>query len=135
MPKVSRVLETSIYVTDLERAVRFYEDLFGFPTLFSDQRLCALDVNGQSVLLVFLRGASASPIDLPGGTIPGHDGAGPLHFALAVDELGPWEQALAERHIVIEARVHWPRGGDSIYFRDPDDHVLELVTPGCWATY
>jgi catechol 2,3-dioxygenase-like lactoylglutathione lyase family enzyme len=35
----------------------------------------------------------------------------------------------------IESRVKWPRGGESIYFRDPDDHLVELVTPGTWAIY
>jgi len=27
------------------------------------------------------------------------------------------------------------RGGHSIYFRDPDGHLLELATPGLWAIY
>ena len=22
-----------------------------------------------------------------------------------------------------------------LYFRDPDEHLLELVSPGCWAIY
>ncbi|HWQ03343.1 MAG TPA: glyoxalase, partial [Candidatus Nitrosotenuis sp.] len=26
-------------------------------------------------------------------------------------------------------------GGRSIYFRDPDGHSLELVTPGVWPNY
>ncbi|MDF2970539.1 MAG: glyoxalase, partial [Microvirga sp.] len=42
---------------------------------------------------------------------------------------------LGERKIPIESRVTWPRGGTSLYFRDPDGHVLELATPGLWATY
>jgi len=31
--------------------------------------------------------------------------------------------------------VKWSRGGESLYFRDPDDHLVELATPGIWATY
>jgi hypothetical protein len=31
--------------------------------------------------------------------------------------------------------VVWPEGSTSIYFRDPDGHLLELVTPGLWPNY
>ena len=74
---------------------------------------------------------------LPGGTIPPHDGHGPLHvaFAVAAADLPAWEQRLAAHKVAIEGRTDWPRGGQSIYFRDPDGHLLELATPGLWATY
>jgi Lactoylglutathione lyase and related lyases len=137
MPKVNQVLETAIYVDDLERAEKFYDDLFGFPRLFSDWRACAYDVGGRSVLLLFLRSASLEAIPMGGDFIPPHDGNGRLHLAFAIerDELAPWIKMLAARNIPIESRVRWQRGGESIYFRDPDGHLLELVTPGCWAIY
>ena len=73
----------------------------------------------------------------PGGTIPPHDGQGPLHigFAISADELAAWEDRLLERGIAVESRITWSRGGTSLYFRDPDGHLLELLTPGLWATY
>jgi len=43
--------------------------------------------------------------------------------------------ALREHGIAIESTITWPRGGTSIYFRDPDGHLLELVTPGIWDIY
>ena len=99
--------------------------------------MCAFDVGGRSVLLLFRRGASADTMVLPGGTIPPHDGQGPLHmaFAVAAEELPAWEDLLRERGIAVEGRTDWPRGGRSIYFRDPDGHLLELATPGLWPTY
>jgi catechol 2,3-dioxygenase-like lactoylglutathione lyase family enzyme len=137
MPKLEAVLESALYVDDLERARSFYEECLGLPLLLATQRMCALDVGGRSVLLLFLRGASSEDMTTPGGTIPGHDGQGPLHiaFAVASDELAAWEGRLEERGIPVESRVTWPRGGTSVYFRDPDGHVLELATPGLWATY
>lgn len=70
------------------------------------------------------------------GTIPPHDGAGRLHvaFAIAAADLPDWEARLEHNGIAIEGRTHWPRGGESIYFRDPDGHLLELATPGVWPT-
>ena len=37
--------------------------------------------------------------------------------------------------IEIESRVTWPGGGTSLYFRDPEGHLLELLTPGVWQIY
>ena len=137
MPKLNAVLESALYVDDLSRARNFYEETLGLPLLLANQRMCALDVGGRSVLLLFLRGASSEDMATPGGTIPGHDGHGPLHiaFAVATDELPAWEERLEERGISVESRVTWPRGGTSVYFRDPDGHILELATPGLWATF
>jgi catechol 2,3-dioxygenase-like lactoylglutathione lyase family enzyme len=137
MPKLGRVIETSLYVDDLDRAARFYEQVLELPVLTGDARFCAYDVGGMSVLLVFRRGATLETVHLPGGTIPPHDGHGPLHIALAIetDDLAAWETRLGEHGVAIEGRTDWPRGGHSIYFRDPDNHLVELVTPGTWRIY
>ena len=74
---------------------------------------------------------------MPEGTILPHDGHGDLHiaFAIAADELPDWEKRLTARGIPIEGCAKWTRGGESIHFRDPDRHLLELATPGLWAIY
>ena len=51
------------------------------------------------------------------------------------DALAEWEARLAEEAIAIEGRTKWRRGGESIYFRDPDGHLLELATPGLWPGF
>ena len=137
VPKLGRVLETALYVDDLERATRFYEDVLGLKSLNQDSRFRAYDVGGTNVLLLFKRGATLETVHLPGGTIPPHDGHGPLHiaFAITAGELPVWGKRLSEHGIATEGRTDWPRGGHSIYFRDPDGHLLELVTPGVWETY
>jgi catechol 2,3-dioxygenase-like lactoylglutathione lyase family enzyme len=137
MPKLDGVLETALYVDDLDRAVRFYMDVLGLESLYRDGRLAAFAVGGRSVLLLFPRGGSLETVHMPGGTIPPHDGSGPLHiaFAIAKEALAEWEARLRAHKIEIEGRTTWKRGGESIYFRDPDGHLLELATPGLWAIY
>jgi catechol 2,3-dioxygenase-like lactoylglutathione lyase family enzyme len=137
MPQLDAVLETALYVDDLDRAVRFYRDVLELKPLYEDSRLTAFSVGDRNVLLLFPRGGSLETVHMPGGTIPPHDGAGPLHVAFAIgkDELPAWEERLGANNIAIEGRTTWKRGGESIYFRDPDGHLLELATPGLWAIY
>jgi catechol 2,3-dioxygenase-like lactoylglutathione lyase family enzyme len=137
MPELDGVLETALYTDDMERARAFYEGVLELKSIFGDSRLTAYGVAPRSVLLIFKRGAARETVTMPGGTIPGHDGAGPLHIAFAIgrDELGRWEQHLKARGVAIEGATNWSRGGRSIYFRDPDGHLLELATPGLWSVY
>lgn len=48
------------------------------------------------------------------------------------------EAAAREKGVALESQVHCgddrPQG-DSLYFRDPDGHLVELITPGCWPIY
>ncbi len=77
------------------------------------------------------------PIETLGGSIPPHDGSGPVHIAFSVerDELAPWQEHLQQHGIALEGWTEWPRGDVSVYFRDPDDHLLEIATPGLWRGY
>ena len=94
--KLDRVIETCLYVDDLDRAGAFYETVLGLPAMTGDGRFRAYDVGGKSVLLLFRRGATLRTVHMPGGTIPPHDGHGPLHlaFAIAGDALPQWEERL-----------------------------------------
>ena len=134
---VTGILETALHVEDVMRSREFYQNIFGFPVLEGDERFCALNVADRQVLLLFKKGGSTTPMAVPGGIIPPHGGDGNLHFAFAIPaaDLSAWEARLREQGVAIESRVHWARGGESIYFRDPDGHLGELVTPGNWAIY
>jgi catechol 2,3-dioxygenase-like lactoylglutathione lyase family enzyme len=135
---VDGILETALYVNDLGRAAAFYQGVLGLDSLFEDDRLIALDSGGRrSVLLLFRRGTTLETVTMPGGTIPPHDGQGPAHVALAVrpKALPEIESRLAAAGIAVEGRTKWPRGGTSIYVRDPDGHLVEFATPGVWPIY
>jgi catechol 2,3-dioxygenase-like lactoylglutathione lyase family enzyme len=81
MPRTSGILETSLYVDDLQAAVAFYRDLFDFELFFAEHRMAALGVPGGQILLLFQRGATLDPAPGPGGGfIPPHHGEGNLHL-------------------------------------------------------
>jgi len=136
-PPLAGVIETALYVDDMARARAFYETVLGLVPMFEDARLTGYPVGGRSALLVFLRGSTRETVVLLGGTIPPHDGAGPVHIALGVEAavLPAWEAHLAAQGIPIEGRTEWPRGSRSLYVRDPDGHLVELVSPGLWPVW
>jgi len=133
---IRRLLETALYCDDVARTAAFYEQLLERPPMLESERLVAFDAGEATVLLIFRRG-HAQPLRTLGGLVPGHDGAGPVHIAFAIDrsDLAPWESRLGRLGIPIESRVTWDTGGVSIYFRDPDGRSVELATPGLWPTY
>ncbi len=140
MLRIDRVLETALYVEDMVRAIEFYQRVFGLEVLLRSaepDRLTALDVGGTQVLLLCKTGASTQAVTVPGGKIPPCDGSGNSHlaFPIPVSQLEAWERHLADNAIAIESKVRWERGGQSLYFRDPDGNLLELATPGLWSTY
>ena len=130
-PKLDGILESSLYVDDLPRSVRFYQEIFGFPVI-SDfgERGCAMHAGPHQVLLLFKKGASRE-------ILSPHDGDGELHIAFAIPaaELAAWESWLAKKGIAVEEKRSWELGGWSLYFRDPDRHLIELATPGVWSVY
>ena len=66
---------------------------------------------------------------------PQRNATGAIHvaFGIARSELHDWEAWLSELGIPIESRkIH---GGEALYFRDPNGHLLEMVPPGVWNIY
>jgi len=84
----------------------------------------------HQVLLLFKKRASRK-------TQSAHDGDGELHVAFAIPsaELANWQSWLQTRGIVVEKKRTWELAGWSLYFRDPDGHLIELATPGTWSVH
>lgn len=133
-PPIEGLLETSLYAADVAGTAAFYRDLFGFRALVESPRLVAFEVAGKHVLLVFQRGATEADVVEARGTIPGHDGRGRLHLALSIAaaDLDAWRTRLHDHRVSVSGEYRWPRGGTSLYFRDPDGALVELATPGLW---
>lgn len=131
MPPINGMLETALYVDDPEKSAQFYHRIFGFIPFSSGERLTAMRIADKQVLLLFKKGLSSQLPTLP------HDGTGRLHLAFAIDakQLEAWQQWLIDCGVKVEERKKWERGGTSLYFRDPDGHLVEVATPGVWSIY
>lgn len=125
------MLETALYVADLGRSVAFYQRVLGFQLASQPiDRMCALAITADQVLLLFRKGGSAQATVTPYGTIPPTDGDGSLHVAFSIppSDFELWQDRLRASGVGVESLVNWPEGGRSIYFRDPDNHAIELKT-------
>ena len=130
MSAVKGISETALYVDDMRRSVAFYHRVFGFPVLTANDRLSALRAAPLQMLLIVRKGATVNPLVTPEGTVPPHDGSGQLHIAFAVPsgQLNEWRATLEGHGVEIESEMKWEKGGQSLYFRDPDQHCIELKT-------
>lgn len=133
-PRLYAVLETTLYVTDLERAVAFYKNVLGLRLISDDcfvgGRGAALQVGlGPSVLLLFR--AEVTRVE---GALPAHGTTGTGHAAFRVepDEMPAWRERLREHGVTIEREFTFGDNPPSIYFRDPAGNSLELAVASIW---
>jgi catechol 2,3-dioxygenase-like lactoylglutathione lyase family enzyme len=116
------ILESSLYVTDLDRAVAFYRDVLGLRPIndgyFEGGRGAAFQVgSGSSVLLLF-----RAEITRLGGIL-----------RIEPAEMEIWRQRLRDHGVAIEKEFAFGDNPPSIYFRDPHGNSLELAVSSIWA--
>lgn len=129
--KIQSVVETVVYVNDLDASEDFYGRILGLQLIQKEVgRHLFYEVGNSNVLLLFL-----PDVTLTCEMFPTHGAHGPGHFALGIkrQDLDLWREHLNSQGIAIEQEADWPRGGKSIYFRDPAGNLAELVTPGLWG--
>jgi catechol 2,3-dioxygenase-like lactoylglutathione lyase family enzyme len=132
VPPVAAVVETAVYAADLAAAEAFYAGVLGLPVAGREPgRHVFFRVGDAGMLLVFDSAATRA-----GGDLPPHGAIGPGHFALGVRaaDLDGWKARLAASGVAVEKELTWPRGGRSLYLRDPAGNSVELITPGVWGT-
>jgi catechol 2,3-dioxygenase-like lactoylglutathione lyase family enzyme len=132
----SAILESALYVADLDAAQDFYSGVLGLDLLGKVEGRHLFFRCGGGVLLIFNAEATkmppASDASLkvpPHGTV----GNGHLCFAAGADEIVRWIAHLEANKIVIESEFEWPQGGRSIYIRDPSGNSIEFAEPRIWG--
>lgn len=137
MTTITGVAEAVLYVSDLDRAAQFYIEVLGLPltAAFDDARF--LQTGLDSTLILF----DVDGISRRQSAIPSHGSVGQGHVAFAVPagEIDAWRERLQAHGVTIEHERVWSLGSRSIYFRDPDENSLELISadhyPKNWQQY
>ena len=133
--RASAVLESALYVTDLDAAEVFYRDVLGLEPAGKVENRHAFFRCGQSIVLLFNAQATEIQSKNPALPVPVHGatGEGHLCFRAGSDELDAWVQHLSAKGVAIEADFIWPQGGRSIYVRDPSGNSIEFAEARIWG--
>jgi catechol 2,3-dioxygenase-like lactoylglutathione lyase family enzyme len=127
--QISRIKETCIYVTDLQRTKEFYADRLGLPLISFVGGRHVFFRAGESVLLCFVAEQTRQE-----KALPPHGASGSVHFAFEVEQAGydAALQKIREAGIIILQEHQWPNGRRSFYFHDPDANLVEVIEEGLW---
>lgn len=127
--QILQIKENCLYVEDLGRTRAFYHELLKLPIISYAEDNHVFFRAGSSVLLCFLPEKSKIQ-DEP----PAHYAYGKQHIAFEVlkEEYEQTISWLREKKIALNYEHTWPNGQKSMYFEDPDGHVLEIVPTGLW---
>ena len=132
----SAILESALYVTDLDAAEEFYSGVLGLHLLGKVDGRHVFFRCGDGVLLVFNAEATKVP-PAPDARlkVPPHGttGDGHLCFAASAEEIARWKAHLEANKIAVESEFEWPQGGRSIYIRDPSGNSIEFAEPRIWG--
>lgn len=126
----TKIKETCIYVRDLEATKVFYHNQLGLPIVSYVEGRHIFFRAGASMLLCFVAEATEHDQHLPP-----HYGRGQLHFAFEteVSNYEDWKNQIRSIGLPIEQEVWWRDNLKSFYFRDPDNHSVEIVMRGIWG--
>ena len=127
---VKRVLETCLYVDDLDIARDFYHRILGLVPILRREGRHIFFRCDDGVFLLF----NPERTQNTEGSVPTHGAKGPGHVAFAMQDadISMWREKLIQNGVAIETEISWPSGGYSIYFRDPAGNSVELATPKTW---
>lgn len=135
------MFEVQLAVSDLEAMTAFYRDRLGLEvSLHDESRGRTHFALGRGQLILARRGGEEAAPEWPGlppallaaadrrGPTP--ERHGPVHFAVEVElaELLASEQRLRADGLDVRGPLRWPSGRLSIYVRDPEGNVAELIS-------
>ncbi|MFO0718633.1 MAG: VOC family protein [Candidatus Paceibacterota bacterium] len=124
--KIKKILETSLYVDDLEKAEKFYTEILNFEKIDETPGRNIFLRCGDSVLILF----NPEKTKISGGVVPVHGSVGQGHIAFGIpnEEFPYWSDRLKQNGVSIEKEVSWEENIQSIYFRDPSGNSLEFIS-------
>jgi catechol 2,3-dioxygenase-like lactoylglutathione lyase family enzyme len=134
--KFKKIVETSIYSSDLEKMKEFYVDKLGLEFVSEQRGRHVFLKTDKNMLLIFNHTVTTTEKETNHGapTPPSM-----VHFAIEIepDEYRKAMKLLEESNIQIEKEIAWKNEfkSRSIYFRDPAGNLVEFITRNHWDVF
>lgn len=140
-PKLGQIVEVVLYTSNVGKLSAWYKDVFDLEPFEESPFLVGYNLPNDTLLLIFDRTKTTEDRPIEGaGTIPKHGcetGLG-QHISFACvgpEEMDEWEAHFKNKGVEITGTMKWERGGRSIYVKDWEGHVIEIMTRGVWKVY
>jgi catechol 2,3-dioxygenase-like lactoylglutathione lyase family enzyme len=131
--KFRKIIETSIYSTNLSKMKEFYVDRLGLEFVSEQLGRHVFLKTDKNMLLIFNPEVTTIEKDtIHGATTP----PSMVHIALEIEpkEYEKAKDLLIKNNIEVEKEIEWGNEikSRSIYFRDPAGNLVEFITKGHW---
>ena len=131
--KFRKIVETSVYSSDLEKMKEFYVDKLGLEFVSEQRGRHVFLKTDKNMLLIFNPEITAVEKEtIHGVTTP--PSMVHIAFEIEAEEYEEAKELLAQNNIQVEKEIAWENDikSKSIYFRDPAGNLAEFITRNHW---
>ena len=127
--KFRKIVETSIYSSQLDKMKEFYVDKLGLDLVSEYEGTHVFLKTDKNMLLIFNHGVTAAEKETCHGA-PTPPSMVHLAFEIELDEYEEARDLLEKSNIQVEKEIAWKNDikSRSIYFRHPSGNLVEFIT-------
>jgi len=132
--KFRKIVETSIYTSDLEKMKEFYVDKLRLEFVSEQGGRHVFLKTDKNMLLIFNHAVTTTEKETNHGALTPPSMVH-IAFEIEAEEYEEAKELLAENDIQIEKEISWENDikSRSIYFRDPARNLVEFITRNYWT--
>jgi len=131
--KFRKIVETSIYSSELEKMKKFYVDKLGLEFVSEQRGRHVFLKTDKNMLLIFNQTVTTIEKETNHGA-PTPPSMVHIAFEIEPKEYENAMKLLSENNIQVEKEIAWENDikSRSIYFRDPAGNLVEFITRNHW---
>jgi catechol 2,3-dioxygenase-like lactoylglutathione lyase family enzyme len=132
--KFSKIVETSIYSSNLEKMKEFYVGKLGLDFVSEQKGRHVFLKTDKNMLLIFNHETTITEKETNHGA-PTPPSMVHVAFEIGSGEYEKAKKLLVDSNIQVEKEIEWKNSikSRSVYFRDPAGNLVEFITKNYWG--